>query len=70
MLYLGSNLKFKLTEFGTLEIVSTVETENGEHECSTPTQHRKTNDTVTNKKAQGSLNRGKCLLINQLVIIY
>ncbi|XP_068682638.1 lethal(3)malignant brain tumor-like protein 4 isoform X1 [Montipora foliosa] len=53
----GSNLKFKLTEFGTLEIVSTVETENGELECSTPTQHRKANETETNKRAQGSLSR-------------
>ncbi|KAM7433461.1 lethal(3)malignant brain tumor-like protein [Porites harrisoni] len=50
----GSNLKFKMTEFGTLEIVSTVETENGEYEWSTPTQHRKTSDTTeqTGKKAK------------------
>ena len=37
---LGSNLKFKLTEFGTLEIVSTVETDKGEYEWSTKTEHR------------------------------
>ena len=36
---LGSNLKFKLTEFGTLEIISTVETEKGEITWSTPTEH-------------------------------
>ncbi|KAK2562372.1 Lethal(3)malignant brain tumor-like protein 1 [Acropora cervicornis] len=35
----GSNLKFKLTEFGTLEIISTVETEKGEITWSTPTEH-------------------------------
>ncbi|XP_029187358.2 lethal(3)malignant brain tumor-like protein 3 isoform X1 [Acropora millepora] len=53
----GSNLKFKLTEFGTLEIVSTVETENGECELSTPTQHRKTSENEADKKSQQSPNR-------------
>jgi len=57
---LGSNLKFKLTEFGTLEIVSTVETENGECELSTPTQHRKTSENEADKKSQKSPNRGNC----------
>ena len=58
---LGSNLKFKMTEFGTLEIVSTVETENGEYEWSTPTQHRKTSDTMeqTGKKAKNIAPKGK-----------
>ena len=32
-------MKFKLTEFGTLEIISTVETEKGEITWSTPTEH-------------------------------
>ncbi|KAK3710159.1 hypothetical protein QZH41_010559, partial [Actinostola sp. cb2023] len=31
----GSNLKFKLSEFGTLEMVSTVETDKGEYEWTT-----------------------------------
>lgn len=38
---IGSNLKFKMTEFGTLEIVSTVETEKGEVEMSTSTSQTK-----------------------------
>lgn len=44
----GSNLKFKLTEFGTLEIISTVETDKGEIQWSTPTEHRKStsDDTI------------------------
>ncbi|KAL9953264.1 hypothetical protein ACROYT_G040653 [Oculina patagonica] len=52
----GSNLKFKLTEFGTLEIISTVETDKGEYEWSTPTQHRKTSsdDRENNKKGKKS----------------
>ncbi|KAJ7354960.1 lethal(3)malignant brain tumor-like protein [Desmophyllum pertusum] len=52
----GSNLKFKLTEFGTLEIISTVETEKGEYEWSTPTQHRKTSpdDSENVKKGKKS----------------
>lgn len=53
----GSNLKFKLTEFGTLEIVSTVETENGEYEWSTPTQHRKTSENENSKKEKKSPSR-------------
>lgn len=56
--FLGSNLKFKLTEFGTLEIVSTVETENGEYEWSTPTQHRKTSENENSKKEKKSPSRG------------
>lgn len=44
----GSNLKFKLTEFGTLEIISTVETEKGEITWSTPTEHRKSSSEETN----------------------
>ena len=53
---IGSNLKFKLTEYGTLEIISTVETDKGEYEWSTPTQHRKpsTDDTENNKKGKKS----------------
>lgn len=53
---IGSNLKFKLTEFGTLEIISTVETDKGEYEWSTPTQHRKTStdDRENNKKGKKS----------------
>lgn len=47
----GSNLKFKLTEFGTLEIISTVETEKGEIQWSTPTEHRKTGSEETNEKS-------------------
>lgn len=58
VIYVGSNLKFKLTEFGTLEIVSTVETENGECELSTPTQHRKASENEADKKS--SPNRGNC----------
>lgn len=52
----GSNLKFKLTEFGTLEIISTVETDKGEYEWSTPTQHRKssTDDRENDKKGKKS----------------
>lgn len=46
----GSNLKFKLTEFGTLEIISTVETEKGEIQWSTPTELRKTGSEKTNEK--------------------
>lgn len=34
----GSDLKFKMTEFGTLEIVSTVSTDKGESEWSPSTQ--------------------------------
>ena len=54
--FTGSNLKFKLTEFGTLEIISTVETEKGEITWSTQTEHRKstseeTNDAVTKEGA-------------------
>lgn len=56
----GSNLKFKLTEFGTLEIVSTVETDKGEYEWSTPTQHRKTSETETSKKS-GKRNATKAI---------
>ncbi|KAJ7374051.1 lethal(3)malignant brain tumor-like protein [Desmophyllum pertusum] len=49
----GSNLKFKLTEFGTLEIISTVETDKGEIQWSTPTEHRKsTSDETTNDAAK------------------
>ena len=54
---IGSNLKFKLTEFGTLEIISTVETDKGEYEWSTPTQqHGKTStdDRENNKKGKKS----------------
>lgn len=53
---IGSNLKFKLTEFGTLEIISTVETDKGEYEWSTPTQHRKssTDDRENDKKGKKS----------------
>ena len=45
----GSNLKFKLTEFGTLEIISTVETDKGEIQWSTPTEHRKSTSEDTNE---------------------
>lgn len=45
----GSNLKFKLTEFGTLEIISTVETDKGEIQWSTPTEHRKSTSDDTNE---------------------
>lgn len=48
----GSNLKFKLTEFGTLEIISTVETEKGEIQWSTPTEHRKSASDETNEMAK------------------
>ncbi|CAH3044292.1 unnamed protein product [Pocillopora meandrina] len=57
----GSNLKFKLTEFGTLEIISTIETDKGEYEWSTPTQHRKTStdERESNKKSKKSKVSGK-----------
>lgn len=45
----GSNLKFKLTEFGTLEIISTVETDKGEIQWSTPTEHCKSTSDDTNE---------------------
>lgn len=45
----GSNLKFKLTEFETLEIISTVETDKGEIQWSTPTEHRKSTSDDTNE---------------------
>ncbi|XP_078362086.1 lethal(3)malignant brain tumor-like protein 4 [Oculina patagonica] len=48
----GSNLKFKLTEFGTLEIISTVETDKGEIQWSTPTEHRKSTSEETNETAK------------------
>ena len=48
----GSNLKFKLTEFGTLEIISTVETDKGEIQWSTPTEHRKSTSDETNGMAK------------------
>lgn len=56
VVFLGSNLKFKLTEFGTLEIISTIETDKGEYEWSTPTQHRKTStdERERNKKSKKS----------------
>lgn len=56
VVFLGSNLKFKLTEFGTLEIISTIETDKGEYEWSTPTQHRKTitDERESNKKSKKS----------------
>lgn len=38
---LGSNLKFRKTEYGTLEIVSMVDTEQGQIECSTGTEDKK-----------------------------
>ena len=41
MCFVGSNLKFKLTEFGTLEIISTVETDKGEIQWSTQTERRR-----------------------------
>lgn len=61
IILIGSNLKFKLTEFGTLEIISTVETDKGEYEWSTPTQHRKTSsdDRENNKKGKKSKGDGK-----------
>ncbi|KAM7452023.1 lethal(3)malignant brain tumor-like protein [Porites harrisoni] len=60
----GSNLKFKLTEFGTLEIISTVETEKGEITWSTQTEHRKstseeTNETVTKETATTASEKDK-----------
>ena len=55
----GSNLKFKLTEFGTLEIISTVETEKGEITWSTPTEHRKSNSDETNDTAKESTAANK-----------
>ncbi|XP_067034654.1 lethal(3)malignant brain tumor-like protein 4 [Acropora muricata] len=68
----GSNLKFKLTEFGTLEIISTVETEKGEITWSTPTEHgcKSANDDtnsivkespgiVLTKKDEGRRNKGR-----------
>ena len=39
-------MKFKLTEFGTLEIVSTVETDKGEYEWSTKTEHQTMSDST------------------------
>ena len=52
---IGSNLKFKLTEFGTLEIISTVETEKGEITWSTSTEHRKsTGDETNNVPKEGT----------------
>ena len=63
--HVGSNLKFKMTEFGTLEIVSTVETAKGEYEWSTPTQHRKPSaddgKTKNKDKNRGSKGTLKCL---------
>ena len=40
-MFTGSNLKFRKTEYGTLEIVSMVETEQGEIEWSTATEQTK-----------------------------
>lgn len=62
--FTGSNLKFKLTEFGTLEIISTVETEKGEITWSTQTEHRKstseeTNETVTKETATTASKKDK-----------
>ena len=45
-------MKFKLTEFGTLEIISTVETDKGEIQWSTPTEHRKSTSEETNEAAK------------------
>lgn len=45
-------MKFKLTEFGTLEIISTVETEKGEIQWSTPTEHRKSTSEEANETAK------------------
>ena len=55
---IGSNLKFKLTEFGTLEIISTVETDKGEYEWSTPTQHRKTSTDDAENSKKGKKSKG------------
>lgn len=55
---LGSNLKFRMTEFGTLEILSTVETDKGEVEWSTSTEHRETSDT-------GKAESGKYFRLHQ-----
>lgn len=57
--FTGSNLKFKLTEFGTLEIISTVETDKGEYEWSTPTQHRKTSSDDRDNNKKGKKSKGK-----------
>lgn len=66
MHFTGSNLKFKMTEFGTLEIVSTISTEKGESEWSTASQSNqesssnKTDETSTQvlviKKGQEGMN--------------
>ena len=58
-------MKFKLTEFGTLEIISTVETEKGEMTWSTPTEHRKStsdesNDAAKEGAAATKKDKGTC----------
>ena len=58
IILIGSNLKFKLTEFGTLEIISTVETDKGEYEWSTPTQHRKTSNDDNENDKKGKKTKG------------
>lgn len=55
----GSNLKFKLTEFGTLEIISTVETDKGEIQWSTPTEHRKSTSDDTNEVTKEGVTADK-----------
>ena len=55
----GSNLKFKLTEFGTLEIISTVETDKGEIQWSTPTEHRKSTSDDTNEMTKEGVTADK-----------
>ncbi|CAH1253615.1 L3MBTL3 [Branchiostoma lanceolatum] len=58
----GSNLKFKMNEFGTLEIISTVETEDGEQSvwslgsedsATTSTSSSSVSSTVTSTQAKG-----------------
>ena len=57
--FAGSNLKFKLTEFGTLEIISTVETDKGEIQWSTPTEHRKSTSDDTNEMTKEGVTADK-----------
>lgn len=65
--FTGSNLKFKMTEFGTLEIVSMVSTEKGQAEWTTSTDKKqessptKANETSTQvsvikKSQEGKIN--------------
>ena len=58
LLLKGSNLKFRMTEFGTLEILSTVETEKGEVEWSTATGHDKLPDKENTEK--GKVHKFTC----------